>query len=162
MVLPLKTRGCNYKPGVHILSMSKLINYKASLKAKLPISLNSDHTNSWFIRVEKFYQDFFLSYSEVTNYQLRTLSIWDFCVRKFASGQEEESENFVLMIDSTSSQCWEPHNLITINHFHFHQVFRKTGTLWSIYISGRQWGTGRPSLLQSMGLQRVRHDLVID
>ena len=38
--------------------MNRLINYKTSLKAKLPISLNSDHTNSWFIRVEKFYQDF--------------------------------------------------------------------------------------------------------
>ena len=97
----------------------------------------------------------------MNNYQLRTLSIWHYYVRKFASGQEEESENFV-MIDSMSSQCQEPHNRITINHFHFHQIFRKTGTLWSIYISGRQWGTGRPSLLQSMGLQRVGHDLAAD
>ena len=57
--LPSKPRDYNYKPGVHIPSMSRLINYKASLKVKLPISLNSDHMNSEFIRAEKFYQDFF-------------------------------------------------------------------------------------------------------
>ena len=29
---------------------------------------------------------------------------------------------------------------------------------WTWANSGRWWGTGRPGMLQSMGLQRVRHD----
>ena len=33
---------------------------------------------------------------------------------------------------------------------------------WTWANSGRWWGTGRPGVLQSMGLQRVRHDWVTE
>ena len=33
---------------------------------------------------------------------------------------------------------------------------------WTLADSRRQWGTGRPGVLQSMGLQRVRHNWVTE
>ena len=36
-----------------------------------------------------------------------------------------------------------------------------TRWIWTWASSGRWWGTGKPGMLQSMGLQRVGHDLVI-
>ena len=36
-----------------------------------------------------------------------------------------------------------------------------TQWIWVLANSGRQWRTGKPGVLQSMGSQRIRHDLAI-
>ena len=42
------------------------------------------------------------------------------------------------------------------------QIASLTQWIWIWANSGRQWRTGKPGMLQSMGLQRVGHDLATD
>ena len=86
---------------------------------------------------------------------------WILIARTDAEGlilQQPDTKNWLIGKDPDAGKDWRQKD----NRVAEDQMASPIQWTWTWMNSGRWWGTGRPSVLWSMGSQRVGHDLVTE